>query len=79
MAVRSEAPLAVGFVEASLVAIFGAPLRLAAAGGFLDSFLDSALASLRFSSHSSPLLHRVWLAAPRLISPSGLCLFCVGL
>jgi hypothetical protein len=37
MAVRSEAPLAVGFVEAPLVAIFGAPLGLAAAGGFLDS------------------------------------------
>jgi len=37
MAVRSEAPLAVGFVEAPLVAISGATLRLTAAGGFLNS------------------------------------------
>jgi hypothetical protein len=37
MAVRSEVPLAVGFVEAPLVAISGATLRLTAAGGFLDS------------------------------------------
>jgi hypothetical protein len=37
MAVRSEAPLAVGFVEAPLVAISGATLGFAAAGGFLDS------------------------------------------
>ena len=37
MAVRSEAPLAVGLVEAPLVAISGATLGLAAAGGFLDS------------------------------------------
>jgi hypothetical protein len=39
MTVRLEAPLAVGFVEAPLVAAFGAPLGLAAAGGFLDSAL----------------------------------------
>ena len=37
MAVRSEAPLAVGFAEAPLVAISGATLGLAAADGFLDS------------------------------------------
>jgi hypothetical protein len=36
-AVRSKAPLAVGFVAALLVAISGAPLGLVAAGGFLDS------------------------------------------
>jgi hypothetical protein len=39
MAVRLEAPLAVGFVEDPLVAAFGAPLGLAAAGGILDSAL----------------------------------------
>ena len=37
MAVCSEAPLAVSFVEAPFVAISGATLGLAAAGGFLDS------------------------------------------
>jgi hypothetical protein len=37
LAIRSEATLAVGFVEAPLVAISGATLGLAAAGGFLDS------------------------------------------
>ena len=42
-------------------------------------FLDSALASLRFSRHSPHLLHRGWLAAPRLLSSTGLFLFCVGL
>ena len=42
-------------------------------------FLDSALASLRVSRHSPPLLHRGWLAAPRLLSSTGLFLFCVGL
>jgi hypothetical protein len=74
MAIRSEAPLAVGFVEAPLVAAFGAPLGLAVAGGLLDS----ALASLRVSSHS-PLLHRVWLAAQHFLSSPGLFLFFVGL
>jgi hypothetical protein len=39
LVVRLEAPLAVGFVEAPLVAAFGAQLSLAAAGGFLDSAL----------------------------------------
>ena len=42
-------------------------------------FLDSALASLRVSRHSPPLLHRGCLAAPRLLSSTGLFLFCVGL
>ena len=42
-------------------------------------FLDSALASLRVSRHSPPLLHRGLLAAPRLLSSTGLFLFCVGL
>jgi len=42
-------------------------------------FLDSALASLRVSRHSPPLVHRGWLDAPRLLSCTGLFLFCVGL
>jgi hypothetical protein len=80
MAVRSEAPLAVGFVKAPLVAISGAPLGLAAAGGFLHSaywippwLLYGPLVIPRLSSIGFGWLLRVCFLPPAFF------LFCVGL
>ena len=80
MAVRSEAPLAVGFVEAPLVAISGATLGLAAADGFLDSaswippwLLYGSFVIPRLSSIGVGWLLRVCFLPPAFF------LFCVGL
>jgi hypothetical protein len=75
MAFRFEAPLAVGFVEAPLVATSGATLGLAATGGILDS-ASWILPWLLYGSLVIPSLSSIavgWLLRVCFLPPAFFC------